>query len=123
MAEGLLRARFGDHYKVFSAGTEPSGVSPFAVEVMAEAGIDISHHRSESVDTYTDHKLDYVVTVCDAARGQCPYLPARQQNFHCSFEDPSAVEESDEAKRAAFRRIRDEIATWIETTFDPGKKH
>lgn len=119
MAEGLLRTRYGDHYDVFSAGTEPSGVNPFAVEVMREIGIDISGHLATSVDAYTDTPLDYVVTVCDAARESCPYLPARRQNLHHSFTDPSAVEGSDAEKRAAFRAARSAIAAWIEATFGP----
>ncbi len=119
MAEGFLRARYGDRYTAFSAGTEPSEVNPFAVEVMREIGIDIGGHRSESVDRYADRPLDYVVTVCDSAREQCPYLPARRQNLHYSFEDPSAVEGSDAEKRAAFRAARDAIAAWVEATFGP----
>ena len=119
MAEGLLRARYGEHYTARSAGTEPAGVNPFAVEVMREIGIDISGHRSESVDRYADEPLDYVVTVCDSAAERCPYLPARLQNLHHSFEDPSAAAGSDEEKRAAFRTARDAIAAWIEATFGP----
>lgn len=117
MAEGLLRARYGDRYAVYSAGTEPGGVNPFAVETMREIGIDIGGHRSESVDAYADRPLDYVVTVCDSAQENCPYLPAQRQNLHHSFADPSAVEGDDEEKQAAFRAARDAIAAWVEATF------
>ena len=117
MAEGLLRAYYGDRYDVYSAGTQPSGVNPFAVEAMRDLGIDLSGHRSEHVDQFAETPMDYVVTVCDSARENCPYFPAQQQNIHHSFEDPSAVDGADAAKLAAFRRIRDEIKDWLDVTF------
>ena len=119
MAEGLLRDRYGDRYEVHSAGTNPGRVNPFAVEVMAESGIDISGHAAEHVDTYTGGRLDTVVTVCDDAAENCPYIPAEKQNLHRGFEDPSAVTGTDDEKRAAFRRVRDELADWIDATFGP----
>ena len=117
MAEGLLRARYGDRYEVRSAGTNPSDVNPFAVAVMKEIGIDISDHTSDSVDPYSETAPDIVVTVCDDAAENCPYIPARKENLHRGFDDPSAVEGPDERKRAVFRRVRDELAEWIEATF------
>jgi len=120
MAEGLLRNRYGDRYEVQSAGTEPSGVNPFAVEVMDEIGIDMSDHASDSVDVHTDTSFDFVITICDDAAENCPYIPARKKNLHQGFDDPSAVEGTDDEKRAAFRRVRDELADWIDATFGPG---
>jgi arsenate reductase len=117
MAEGLLRDRYGDRYEVMSAGTEPGGVNPFAVEVMDEIGIDLSGHTSDPVYAYTDRPLHIVVTVCDDAAEHCPYISAEKENLHQGFDDPSAVTGSDEEKRAAFRRIRDELAEWIDATF------
>ena len=117
MAEGLLRDRYGDRYEVHSAGTEPGGVNPFAVEVMDESGIDISDHTSDPIEAFDDMPLDIVVTVCDDAAENCPYIPARKKNVHQGFEDPSAVTGTDEEKRAAFRRIRDELTDWIDETF------
>ena len=117
MAEGLLRAQYGDRYAVYSAGTQPSGVNPFAVAAMRDLGIDLSDHRSEHIDQFAVTPMDYVVTVCDSARESCPYLPAKQQNIHHSFEDPSAVDGTDAEKLAAFRRIRDEIKVWLDGTF------
>jgi arsenate reductase len=117
MAEGLLRSRYGDRYEVHSAGTNPEGVNPFAVAVMDEVGIDISEHTSDLIDAYDDTPLDIVVTVCDDAAENCPYLPARKHNLHRGFEDPSVVKGAEEEKRAAFRRIRDELADWIDETF------
>lgn len=119
MAEGLLRARYGDRYEVHSAGTQPGGVNPFAVAVMDEIGVDISDHTSDSVEAFDDTPIDVVVTVCDDAAENCPYIPARKKNLHQGFEDPSAVKGTDEETRAAFRRIRDELADWIEATFGP----
>jgi arsenate reductase len=119
MAEGLLRARYGDHYEVHSAGIEPGGVNPFAVAVMDEIGIDLSDHTSDPVYAYTDRSLDIVVTVCDDAAESCPYVQAEKQNLHHGFDDPSAVTGTDDEKRAAFRRVRDELADWIDATFDP----
>lgn len=117
MAEGLLRDRYGNRFDVYSAGTQPGGVNPFAVDVMDKIGIDISDHTSDPVDAYTDTSLEIVVTVCDDAAENCPYIPAQKTNMHRGFEDPSAVAGSDEEKRAAFRRIRDELAEWIDATF------
>ncbi len=117
MAEGLLRAHYGDRYAVYSAGTEPSCVNPFAVEAMRDLGIDLSDHRSEHVDQFAQTPIDYVVTVCDSARESCPYLSARLRNIHHCFEDPSAVDGPDAMKLAAFRRIRDEIKHWLDETF------
>lgn len=119
MAEGLLRYRYGDRYEVRSAGTEPGGVNPFAVEVMDEIGIDLSGHTSDHVDAHANTPHDVVVTVCDDAAENCPYIPAQKENLHRGFEDPSAVTGTDEEKRAAFRRIRDELADWIDATFGP----
>lgn len=119
MAEGLLRARYGDKYEVHSAGTTPGGVNRFAVAVMDEVGIDISGHTSDSIDEYDDTPHDVVVTVCDDAAENCPYIPARKENLHRGFDDPSAVEGTDDEKRAAFRRVRDELAEWIDDTFGP----
>ena len=121
MAEGLLRDRYGDQYEVHSAGTNPGGVNPFAVAVMNEIGIDISDHTSDSVDAYADTTHDIVATVCDDAAENCPYIPARTENLHRGFDDPSAVTGTNEEKRAAFRRIRDELTGWIDATFSPSE--
>ncbi|ARA93768.1 low molecular weight phosphatase family protein [Rhodothermaceae bacterium RA] len=120
MAEGLLRAMAGDRYEVMSAGTEPRGVHPLAVEAMREIGIDISGHRSEHVDRYLDPPADIVVTVCDSAKEACPYVPARERLIHHSFEDPSAATGTEAERLAAFRRVRDAIRDWLEATFVAG---
>jgi arsenate reductase len=109
MAEGLLRHEGGDRFEVFSAGTKPSHVRPEAIAVMAEIGLDISGHRSKSVDEFVGQNLDFVITVCDNAKETCPVFPGAVQRLHWPFEDPAAVEGSAEVRKAAFRRIRDRI--------------
>jgi arsenate reductase len=109
MAEGLLRHDGGDRFEVFSAGTKPSRVRPEAVEVMRELGIDISGHRSKSVDEFSGQEFEYVITVCDNANENCPVFPGRTRRIHWGFEDPAAVEGDEATRVAAFRRVRDEI--------------
>ena len=119
MAEGLLRDRYGDQYDVYSAGTERTHVRPLATAVMEEAGVDLSDHHSKTIDDLGDRTFDVVVTVCDAAREACPYLPAEEENLHRSFEDPSSAQGTNEEQRAVFRRVRDALADWIDETFAP----
>lgn len=115
MAEGLIREQFGDRFEVHSAGTKPSIVRPEAMKVMAEIGIDISDHSSKSADEFAEMPIDYVLTVCDNARENCPYFPARTKLVHHSFEDPADVEGDEETRVAAFRKVRDEIKKFTET--------
>jgi arsenate reductase len=107
MAEGLLRHQAGDRFDVFSAGTNPSKVRPEAIAVMKEIGIDISGHRSKSVDEFLGQEFDYVITVCDHANEICPVFPGKTQRLHWSFEDPTDED--------SFRKIRDQIHTRIKT--------
>jgi len=109
MAEGLLRHEAGDRYEVFSAGTHPSLVRPEAIAVMREIGIDISGHRSKSVDEFKGQDLDTIVTVCDHAKESCPVFPGRTQRLHWPFEDPASVSGGEEDRKDAFRKIRDQI--------------
>jgi arsenate reductase (thioredoxin) len=109
MAEGLLRSMAGDRFEVASAGVAPSQVRAEAIEAMKEIGIDISTHRSKSVEEFIGGEFDYVVTVCDNANEQCPVFPGHTQRIHWSFEDPAAVEGSDATRMQAFRRVRDAI--------------
>jgi len=123
MAEGLLRDRYGDTYNVYSAGTEQTHVRPLAIKAMREVGIDIAGHTSKTIDDVAEGRtFDHVVTVCNSARENCPYLPAEVQNMHQSFDDPSAATGSEAEQLAVFRRVRDEISDWIEATFAPNKK-
>ena len=109
MGEGLFRHEGGGAWEVESAGTRPSLVRPEAIAAMREIGIDISGHRSKSVDEFVEQRFDYVVSVCDNARDVCPVFPAGTERIHWSFEDPAAVEGDEEVRLASFRRIRDQI--------------
>jgi arsenate reductase len=113
MAEGLLRHDAGDRFEVASAGTAPSKVRPEAITVMRELGIDISSHRSKSVDEFAGREFDYVLTVCDHAKETCPIYPGHMNRLHHSFEDPAAVEGSEEQRLSAFRKVRDQIRSWL----------
>ena len=105
MAEALLRHHGGDRFEVFSAGTEPKGVNPLTLRVLAEAGIDASWARSKSVDEYLGQSFDYVVTVCDQARQSCPVFPGVHESLHWGYEDPAAAEGTDEERLAVFRKV------------------
>ena len=114
MAEGLLRHLGADRFEVASAGVAPGHVRPEAVEVMRELGIDISSHRSKSVDEFIAQEFDYVITVCDNANEQCPVFPGRTKRIHWSFDDPAAAQGDESARLGFFRRVRDEISERLE---------
>ncbi len=118
MAEGLLRNMAGDRFEVESAGVAPSAVRPEAIEVMRDIGIDISGHRSKSVDEFVDQLFDYIITVCDNAKESCPVFPGSAVRLHWSFDDPAAIQGTYEERLAAFRRIRNQIADRLRTTKD-----
>ena len=109
MAEGLLRHDGGDDFDVASAGVEASFVRPQSIEAMREIGVDISGHRSKSVDEFRGREFDYVITVCDNANERCPVFPGKTQRIHWSFDDPAAAEGDESVRLAVFRRVRDEI--------------
>jgi arsenate reductase len=109
MAEGLLRNIAGEHFEVESAGVAPSAVRNEAIAAMKEIGIDISAHRSKSVEEFVDEPFDYVITVCDNARETCPVFPGSAERIHWSFDDPAAVQGDEELRLREFRRVRDEI--------------
>ena len=113
MAEGLLRHDARNRFVVESAGTKPSHVRSEAIAVMKELGIDISGHRSKSVDEFAGREFDYVLTVCDNARECCPVFPGQAKRLHHNFEDPGAAEGSETARLAVFRRVRDEIREYL----------
>jgi arsenate reductase len=110
MAEGFLRSR-NPELEVYSAGTEPADeVHPRAIEVMDELGIDISREDPKSVDNFVDESFDYVITVCDDAKENCPVFTGNVKEYlHFSFEDPTQAEGTEEEVLNAFRKVRDEI--------------
>ncbi len=109
MAEGLLRSLAHDRVEAFSAGTDPKGLHPLAVKAMAEVQIDISHQTSKHVDAFAGQAFDFVITVCDRAKEQCPVWPGAPHRLHWSFDDPAEASGSEEQRLAVFRRVRDEI--------------
>lgn len=113
MAEGLLKQISKGKYEVESAGTKPSVVRPEAIAVLKEIGIDISQNRSKSVEEFAGREFDYVITVCDNARDNCPYFPAQTKLIHHSFADPAAVQGEEETRLQAFRQARDEIHRFL----------
>ena len=115
MAEGWARHLKSDVVNAYSAGILPVGISSRAAGAMAEAGVDISEQRSKHINTYIGIDFDYVVTLCDKAREQCPVFGGETKYIHRFFEDPSLVVGSAEEIMDAFRKTRDEIRAFIET--------
>ncbi|MCP5522353.1 MAG: arsenate reductase ArsC [Verrucomicrobiales bacterium] len=118
MAEGWTRHLKGDVIDAFSAGLETHGLNAHAVAVMAEAGVDISGHRSKTPADIGPTRFDYVITVCGHADENCPVFPAKTKVVHVGFEDPPTLTKhlpDGEAKLAVYRRVRDEIRRFVET--------
>ncbi|GAB3910028.1 arsenate reductase ArsC [Larkinella knui] len=116
LAQGYLQQFAGNRAQVYSAGVDPKGVNPLAVQVMAEDGIDISHQTSNHVDEYTGISFEYVITVCDNAREQCPVFPSGARRFHQSFTDPGHEPGMDAL--TSFRQVRDQIKTFSRQFID-----
>ena len=113
MAEALLRRLAGERFEAQSAGTRPSGLHPLALAVMREIGVDVSGQQSKDVGEYTQVAFDYVITVCDQAREECPILPAAGQQIHWSIPDPAEADGDEATRLAAFRRARDDLEARI----------
>ena len=116
MAEGWARHLKADEIEPYSAGIETHGLNPYAVRVMKEAGVDISHHTSKRLEDLPDLEFDYVITVCDHAHENCPVFPGKTRVVHVGFEDPPklAVDaETEEEALCHYRRIRDEIRDFV----------
>ena len=118
MAEGFFNAYSNGNVTVRSGGTHPSHVNPFAIRAMAEAGIDISLHRSKSIKEFYGEKFDFVITVCDKAKEACPFFPGARQTLHHSFLDPAEATGTEEEILAVFKTVRDEIQTWVRDFLD-----
>lgn len=117
MAEGLLKHITNNEYVVNSAGTKPSIVRPESIKALAEIEIDISNNHSKSVDEFANQEIDYVLTVCDNAKENCPYFPAKTKLIHHSFDDPAETEGDEKTRLASFRKVRDEIKEYFERDF------
>ena len=126
MAEGWTRRLKHDVIECYSAGIETHGLNPNAVQVMSEAGVDISGHRSQHIDEFEDIAFDYVVTVCGHANENCPVFPGRTKVVHVGFEDPpklAAEVEGRAEKLDCYRRVRDQIKSYVETLPDSLPDH
>ena len=118
MAEGWTRHLKGDVIEAYSAGVEAHGLNPNAVQVMAEAGVDISGHTSQHIDEFSDIELDVVVTVCGHAHESCPVFPGKTKVIHVGFDDPPKLAKEAANEQEAmdcYRRVRDEIKAFVET--------
>ena len=114
IAAALLRERGGGAFEAHSAGSDPAGLHPLTVRVLAEDGVAAGGAESTHVDAYVDAAWDYVITVCDRARESCPVFPHAGAQLHWSLEDPAAAEGDDEQRMAAFRATREEVRARIE---------
>ena len=109
MAEGLLRFLGKGDFEVHSAGSDPKGLNPLAVQAMSEIGIDISQQESKHLNVFLDQRFDYVITVCDRANESCPIFPGDPIRIHWSYPDPAAATGGQDAMLKAFRKVRDEL--------------
>jgi arsenate reductase (thioredoxin) len=111
MAEAFLRKHAGDRFEAHSAGMEPKGIHPLTIQVMQEAGLDMSGHTSKGFETYLGKLLfEYLITLCDDAEKNCPTTwPGVSNRLHWHFEDPAAYVGTDAEKLARFRQVRDQI--------------
>lgn len=115
MAEGWAKHLKGDVIDAYSAGIHPIGVSPRAIKIMAEVGVDISMHKSRHFDEFSGIDFDYVITLCDNAYESCPVFPGKAKIIHRPFNDPYFAAGSEEEVMATFRKVRDRIKSFIET--------
>jgi len=114
MAEGYLRTRYGDRFEAYSAGTQVSTISSYAIRVMQEIGVDISGQRSKALKEFAGVEMDIAVIVCDAAKSACPFFPWAKETIHASFRNPKEFSGTDDEIIAGFREVRDEITGWID---------
>ncbi len=118
MAEGYLNHAYGDYYEVYSAGTEPTTVNPYAIKVMKEIDIDIFSHSSKSIKEFESMEFDHVITVCGGADQACPFFLGGKKYTHKGFKDPACVKGDEKEKMRVFREVRDEIIMWILTNLE-----
>ncbi|HVX27545.1 MAG TPA: arsenate reductase ArsC [Parafilimonas sp.] len=114
MAEGYLRYFAGDKAAIYSAGIEAHGVNPKAIEVMKEDNIDISHHTSNHINEYRNIDFDFIITVCDNAKENCPFFPSKAKKFHHNFPDPSKASGTEEEIIEQFRYARNQIKSYAQ---------
>ena len=115
IAEGYLRHFAEGKAEIYSAGIETHGVNPKAIQVMQEGGIDISRHTSNNIDEYQTIAFDYIITVCDHAKENCPFMPNKAERFHENFPDPAKAKGTEEEILNEFRWVRQMIKKYCET--------
>jgi len=115
MAEGLMNRFRATEYESFSAGTQPKGIHPAAIKVMKEIGIDISSHKSNHLNEFSDVAFDLIITVCDHAAQSCPVFLGNGQRIHHGFIDPAAVTGNNEEVLETFRKVRDQIKEFLQS--------
>jgi arsenate reductase len=118
MAEGFGRALSNGKFEIKSAGTAPVGVLPMTVKIMQEAGIDISGHTSDLLTAGMIQWADYVITLCNSARDNCPVIPPDKIHYHWDIENPDRYYSSEEARNRGFAEARDEIKTRVQQLFE-----
>ena len=123
MAEALIRSKGGIAFEAHSAGTHPRGVNPLTLRILEEAGVDASWARSKSVEEYLGQTFDYVITVCDEARDECPVFPGEHESLHWGYEDPALAEGTEEERLAVFRRVFVQLSERIGTFLPLAGKH
>ena len=123
MAEGYLKHYSRDKAEVYSAGIETHGVNPKAIIVMKEEGIDISSHTSNNINEYRNINFDYVITVCDNAKENCPVFPSTAKQFHYNFPDPAKATGTEEEIMQQFRSVRDKIKKYSKNFVKENLKH
>ena len=121
LAEALLKHGGGSDFEVYSAGTSPKGVNPYALQVLAANGVDAGGATSKNMAQFEGEEFDYVITLCDDAAEQCPVFPGDPRRIHWGFEDPAAVEGSDIEKRAAFQAVLNGLQNRL-STFIPSAR-
>jgi len=117
MAEGYVNAKLGDRYQASSGGLNPERVSRKAIAAMNEVGIDISGHRSKSVEEFYGKEFDFVVTLCDEAEDECPHFLRGKDYIHKGFKDPCKARGTDEELLSVYRKTRDDIIKWVDNIF------
>lgn len=114
IAEGYLKYFAKDKAEIYSAGIETHGLNPKAIETMSEDGIDISNHTSNNINEYQHIEFDYVITVCDHAKENCPYFPSKYERLHQNFQDPAKASGTEDEIKKEFRKVRDQIKKYCD---------
>jgi arsenate reductase len=122
LAEAILRQKYHKFYQVFSAGTQPTDINPYILQILIDMGIDTSKLESKHVNMFLGKEIDFVVTVCNSAQETCPFFPNAKQYLHKNFDDPNSFTGTAENIFKEVNRVKKEIADWIEEEFAPKQK-